>query len=403
MKKSKHDYFSYFFCLVSIFVTDSFIVFTNQHETIKVIFRFVLIAMFFLSVCKKGINLKKHMLLVWCGTLFPLLCSILLNVDFSGESIYRFIILLICPFLAQLVEFERYRKAYVNIMYLIGLISLILYPFSAFISNNSSLFPIVTNIGGTQVACFGLTNVYIGSQSLFRNPGPFWEPGVYAIYLNLALIFSLSRKPRINRKNLVLVLAIMSTVSTSGIGILVIVLFSYFYLQTNKISSKKMLMIVLAPIILIVSFWALEGSAWWIELTSKLDPTKYQSMSMVARLGSIFGNVKIWVSRPLFGVGVLEHDLKYVSYINSLNLIYPDYSNTNALLSNFARYGLGFGAIYLYWILRFAKQFHWIKQGKWLLSVAFILMLFSEPLTTSFIFNLIIFYIDSVSKTATRR
>lgn len=74
--------------------------------------------------------------------------------------------------------------------------------------------------------------------SFIRNNGPFYEPGLFASYLNIALVFSLFVNKRlITKENIPLILAILSTCSSAGYtSFMLIVVFSVF--MQEKVALK---------------------------------------------------------------------------------------------------------------------------------------------------------------------
>ena len=91
-----------------------------------------------------------------------------------------------------------------------------------------------------------LTTAY---TSFIRNNGPFYEPGLFASYLNIALVFRLCINRRILAKeNIPLIFAILSTCSSAGyISFVLIVMFSVF--MQEKIIYK------IITVLVIVCLW----------------------------------------------------------------------------------------------------------------------------------------------------
>lgn len=83
-----------------------------------------------------------------------------------------------------------------------------------------------------------------------RNPGPYSEPGAFAVILIFALIFNILKSNNLfNKKNIVLMITIISTFSTAGILALLII-FNYYIMVTRKIhQSIKYLIFFLTFII----------------------------------------------------------------------------------------------------------------------------------------------------------
>jgi hypothetical protein len=74
----------------------------------------------------------------------------------------------------------------------------------------------------------------IGSIKLFRNAGFAWEPGVFASFINLAIFFNLIRnrfKLNNNKHLWVFLIALISTFSTTGYSLFILLVLFYLYNQ----------------------------------------------------------------------------------------------------------------------------------------------------------------------------
>ena len=85
-------------------------------------------------------------------------------------------------------------------------------------------------------------NFIYGNQSIYRNAGFSWEPGGFAVLINLGMFINMIRYRFSikNNKNIwILLLALITTFSTTGYGIFVILILFYFY--NNKSKYKGLL------------------------------------------------------------------------------------------------------------------------------------------------------------------
>jgi hypothetical protein len=92
-----------------------------------------------------------------------------------------------------------------------------------------------------------------GANEVFsRNSGPFWEPGMFTIFINIALLFSLILKNSIlNKYSMVLLITNITTLSTTGYLAMFTTLFFIYLISTQK-GTKKVLNYIFFLIILIV-------------------------------------------------------------------------------------------------------------------------------------------------------
>jgi hypothetical protein len=87
-----------------------------------------------------------------------------------------------------------------------------------------------------------------------RNPGPFWEPGLFAVFLNIALLFQMITEKDIwSWKTGVLMLALLTTLSTAGYIAFFILFFSYYVIRMNPV-RKILFSLLVAPAILLLYF-----------------------------------------------------------------------------------------------------------------------------------------------------
>lgn len=392
MESKKISYKYYIYCFIAIFSTDTFIVYANMDKGVKRIFQLFVLIMLVLLIRKSHRHIPKKMFFVWLILVLTVVLSMVMNNDYSGENIIKIFLLTVGLFFSITIDLDIFVETFVKWIYIIALFSLIIYPFTSFIISHASLFPVITNIGNSKVVCLGLSNVYIeNSGGIVRNYGPFWEPGVFSIYLCLALMFSLNKSSIKNFKNIVLIVTICSTISTAGILILITIIFGYVYLQNNNVSDNKFSMKFFTIIIFLGFLFILFGNdAFMYALTSKLDKNNYSYMSTAARVSSIVGNFRIWKSHPIFGVASRELSVEYLRFAREMSLW--DNSNTNALLMQFSMYGVAYGIVATWGLLGFSRKIHPYRMGQLVVVLVLVMMLTTEPLITSLIFNILIFY-----------
>jgi hypothetical protein len=93
--------------------------------------------------------------------------------------------------------------------------------------------------------------VNFGSFPLIRNSGFCWEPGVFASFVNVAIFFNLIRnrfKLRNNKYLIVFIIALASTLSTTGYSLFILLLMFYLY---NQSYYKA---VWLAPVFAVLAF-----------------------------------------------------------------------------------------------------------------------------------------------------
>ena len=144
---------------------------------------------------------------------------------------------------------KRFVKIFVDIIYYISIISLLFYGLSFIPSLNSFLMyqiaphfvslnvkEAVQEGGGINILFYNFQTEYLlPGINMKRNCGPFWEPGMFAVYLSIALFFNLFTVHSKRRYcNIIFVLSLITTFSTSGYvsGLFILVLYAF---QQKKI------------------------------------------------------------------------------------------------------------------------------------------------------------------------
>ena len=381
--------------LIIIFATDTFLVFANANEMIKHVFQLLLIMLSVFLLYKSKGKFKRSGFLTMVFMVSILLFSMVFNSDFSGANIVKIFVVIVGAVWANCVSYEKFSECFIKIMFTLALFSLIIYPFSGLIIQYSAVLPKITNIGGTQVVTFVFDNICLQNDGIIRNYGIFWEPGVYASYLCLALMMSLHKTKLFTLCNVVLILTIISTISTAGICMLILILFTFVYVKDSESNSVNVKVLFLIFGLVVMAF-VLSSENIMLGLTEKLNPSSYKYMSTQARLSSITGNIEIIKKHFLFGAGSSQMDKEYLDYCLRMGLW--DKSNTNALLTNFSCYGVFLGIVYLVGMFRFSMLLNCTKTGRICICIVLSMMLFAEPFVTSLMFNLLPFYGYGIEK-----
>ena len=214
--------------------------------------------------------------------------------------------LLFAFFVIKVVN-KKFVSSYVNILYFLALVSFFFYllifipPVTTYIINSITplfkpLFPIAE--GRYQY----MPNVIIYNYNLehvqwLRNSGPFWESGVFSIYLNIALMLNtIAMGTLFNRKNIVFILAILTTFSTTGYIALFFFVLMY-YLFDRKVKYKLIYLIIFGT----VAVYAYYNVAF---LSSKVEDNIARSeRSTGTRFGSALADLKLFAKQPILGYG----------------------------------------------------------------------------------------------------
>lgn len=203
------------------------------------------------------------------------------------------------------VKFINY---YINIIYFFSIVSFVF--FIPCVISPSVYHFFVDNVCPFFVSPFAEPDIFYESPPTnilfcfheviiaeYRNPGPFWEPGAFAVFLNLALIFNLIIEKKFwTKKNIILSIALISTLSTSGFIAFFVLVFAFFTIN-QTIFKRVMYGIFLLPIMLGLYF-SLDFLNAKVEKNISLAGTTTSS-----RFGSAEADFKDFVKSPIIGWG----------------------------------------------------------------------------------------------------
>lgn len=384
MEKQNNEIFLKLFSMVLvIFSTDAFITFANINSLPKNIFQvFGVLYIISVLIINHGV-FSKSKIIIYCAFFAMGILTIVVNNDTSNGNFVKLFVLLLGLMISEVLSFKDFKILYIKSMSLISAVSLVGYFLTPIISR-LPFIPIINN-GQKTVACLLLTNIDISTN---RNWGPFWEPGVFSIYLCLSLIFLLS-EDEFNIKSIVLnTLALITTFSTTGYICFIFVLIGFYLKKMKKITARDIVIIIVGIGISILLF---NSENFFDLIFGKFSINSSSYASSSSRIGSLIANLLCIKTNWWCGVGVRNLSQIVENYRLSRGFYF--FSNTNGLLMNYGIFGCFFGALYTIMLIRFVKRLSRKSVLTFIFwSLSLILSLFAEPLVNSLLFNLIIFY-----------
>lgn len=371
----------------------------------------IVLFVFLLAGCFKGNAYRiSKKVIVWTGLFsISLICTMLFSEKaFNVNYFQRIILLASCVLIVCKYNFFKFMDSYVCVMRVLAIVSLLGMVFQPFILS-SSLFPSFYS-SHIEYKWFFLCNV---SSHLARNFGPFWEPGAYQIFLNVALfyLFRFSKKVSVFDIGL-FALTVLTTKSTTGI--LVLGLIFVYYLFDNKfkpsspygsrslyVYNKKIKLCIIFAGIAVVFYLISSPDLIWLlfdKISSFIQNSSQMNssnVSMYVRFYGIFANVELFLQKPLFGwgiEGVVEQFEKTVGFT----------SNTCTFLAFASTYGIIPFIFYcrlLFGAVKVEKGF--IKRVIYI--AIFVVILFTENLLVSFMFWIILLYDSNILKNLSKK
>lgn len=251
-----------------------------------------------------------------------------------------------------IISKEQFIKAYCDIIYLIGIASLIAWVLMTFVPAVFNIIPSLVNTSNRVGYFCGLTIVSdFRGASMQRTQGLFWEPGAYQCLVVIAMLlekyyYSPSKKLF---RIIINSAAILLSFSTTGYIALILV-----WMVLLSKDAKHFHLIRTGLIALVVGYiWLTFGSRLsgqlWYTLTFKIEGMlNYKTATnyaITARVGSITEPLRLFISNPILGIG----ENGYNEVANTVGLA------TCTPINYLCKYGIIFAGINFYGFYKFLK------------------------------------------------
>jgi hypothetical protein len=236
-------------------------------------------------------------------------------------------------------------------MKFISIYSLIIFTILNLVPNafeiiNSTIVPYFNSY---DVAMEGNVLIYVLDPNLYphRNSGPFWEPGAFQGYLNLAIFFSIGKAGSIKfGEFFVLFLALLSTMSSTGyivFGVIIIIYSLYF-------SKKKVKYMFIAPLIIISSIYIFQSIPFLHEkIDTQLSTSNIDSKN-AQRFNSFGRDLVTFSDNYLVGTGSNIKNRYGTKNIEDISF------STTGITNFLATYGIFFSLFYIYSIYHGSRE-----------------------------------------------
>ena len=324
---------------------------------------------------KKGVNFVLAMTVL-------LTVSMIINVDFVGWRNYVSLICFICFGLYVYDEWgiRDFAKRYCNWLCVISVISLICYVFRDFLYQFSSGLPIVQGHSVSYINYF----IYLYCREApYRNCAIFWEPGAFAVFIGIAILFSFSyldEKSR-NRQLIIYILSLITTGSTLAYTLILLTMLIYM-LQSNK-GGSKLWRVLIGVVGLITIVFILEDIGALQNINDKLFQGLETNASSRGRYIGQLADLRLIASNPITGVGTSSYTDRASAAANLLGYYWGVSANTYTSMG--AMFGAPLALISIYGLVRF-----YYRKG-FLLKVIFIFFGLWIFVTEAFIFKPILY------------
>ncbi len=338
------------------------------------------LALLMCIIRRRELNIKIYVffaiLLIWC--IFQIITG-----QSTQSAMINFYIRFIIYLMAAL-SINEFEKVFVRIIYVFALISIPCWIISNYIPGGynflTSTFPNFTynGLGLNDVdssnpgVSIGFYYVSMGS----RNNGPFWEAGMFALFLNIAYLFHIlkSHNP-LDKTSLVFLFCIFSTFSTTGYIAGFLILGWYYTIIEFKPQS-----LILLPLIALGVFYFL-NSDFGISKINEIAERKQEDSRFAAIMYHLSLLQDCWIS----GRGFASESREMLLSPNGISFV-------------FLFWGLPF-AIYYYYLLfsssvKIAFELSNSHNEKYIFIIfsVLIIVIFSQDVSTRHFYYFLLMY-----------
>jgi hypothetical protein len=315
-----------------------------------------------------------------------------LNTETKLSSLIVLLLrLLIAAYVVHILDFRKFSIIYTKIILFICLTSLS-YLFIIYF-NLPSFLPDFIGLDERPLRnflFFGVSGNFV-KYSIYRNSGLWWEPGAFQLFINLAFMFTLVNKTITNKLYVVFGLAIMSTLSTTGI-LVYILLSTIYWRKVIKDSRNKFLYLLV--IFLFSGAVAIIGVPFLL-IKFGAGNVAEESVSFLSRYYDFIISFNLLKDNLLLGYGFgsqIENAIPYgIELLGSAQYKLINPTGSDGLTMLIAQCGL-ISLVFLFPFLlpKYAKNQDIINRI--LIVISLIIMFNTENFTFVLIFTLLSFY-----------
>ena len=385
---------NYFTVLIYvIFMSGNTVLFSTNGNKLFIFFSLVceclLGCLLFIYIVYK-VDLKFPTRFMFCFLLLVgnVLFTWLYNWDFSSFGYVYYILVFSGGYL--ITEWMNYRNFFIvydKVVYFLSIVSLfftILYYIAPTII---TYFPITYNEHN-----IGFYNLFLwvtptDFEYEFRNYGCFREPGVFQVYIILALMLHFSEHKINIKKFIVYSTALITTKSTTGYILYALLLSSYFFKKRIPIVRRIFLFLIFFGAAAGIVFYELNKSGY-----SVFQKFALTNISFMTRLSNIVVDYHIFLRSPIFGVGITSQMNLHHLLPQQLFNIDTGGVDTNTFLSLFATFGVVYGFFSLIGTYRMTTLISRTKIDQILYFIIMFLALITENFRYSIFFYVLFWY-----------
>lgn len=373
-----------YFLLTSVIALTGFEFFFRDSNLIYILGLFSL-GIFIL----KGYKFTKKFF-IFLLILFIILFLQKITFNTAPTNIITTIIRFIIYYLVATILKERFAIEFIKIIFYICISSIVLY----FITKISFIYNFFISISSGITSLGVVSDTYdswanpsqniifyvIPTKLVNRNNGPFWEPGMFAVFINIALVLNLIKTRKLfEYKNIIFIIASLTTLSTTSYITTFFILAYHFIFTTKK--RFLILFLLLIPFIVIPVFNSDIVSGKINENMETLDDP-------ASRMGAALIHLELIIRSPLIGYGYYANDA-FENFFGEL-IVSP-----NGLTNVIRFFGIPFSIFYYILLFKGIRNslfyFEDIRKIDILiLYLVVLLVVFSQDVTTRHFYYVLI-------------
>lgn len=383
--------------LVFVFFTADSLVFGSNASAFFVRIKYLFFyATFFYLLIKSNKLIKKNsfsLLAIFIGTIS---ISMVINSDLRLGYIQKMIVIIASYLYCQLYSLKKFAFIYTRIMVFLVGSSLAFEVCYLTLPKLVRIFTL-TNVAGNSFNTWFIASLPTMPGGVIRNFGFAREPGVFAIFIILALLFETFVNEEKSIKIIVVfVIGLLTTISTSGYIALALYLIALLiYIEKFNFTNKNKIRLMLFLLFCFILYLALKTDMLFGEQYGSVFGKLYNrgngtDGSFNARFASIISNVYIGFQNIMFGKGItyVDENFSNVSW-QILQVNVKD--NANTLFIHLAQYGIIFFSTQCVCLVRTIKDFSTSKLINAFCLFAYLAVAMGQTLIASPIFFIMLF------------
>lgn len=286
----------------------------------------------------------------------------------------------------------NFGAKFINIVYLLSCMSLIFY-FPALISDSfyNFLISISKNIVPLSLDINSFHKLANTSQTLvlytisleqkLRNSGPFWEPGMFGVFISIAFALQVIKTKKLfEKKNIIFIITSVTTLSLSSlIATFLTIIYYDIFIVRNRVYALLFLSILLFAVVPIYNTPYVKG-----KIEFNIESRNYG----YSRYGAAIVHWEQIKESPLVGYGL--HAQEDQDRILGTQTVTP-----NGITNIIRYYGIPFSILFYILLFNYSKtavlRTDKINSGALLLFLILLIVAFSQDVTTRHFYYLLLF------------